>query len=645
MKKFLYFSIIFIGLLCSSYFFYYLPNTYDITNDIYLEKSRMMRELFLDEVKKKQEKTKIFAYLISQDSKIINALKNNDKINYDNVMNFLHKNGDYKNLWLHLISKDGYSRYRSWSDKKDDSLLEFRDDLRELFKDPKPSQAVSSGLFDLTFRSIQPIYDGDEFLGFIELISKFNSVASALKEKKIEPLFLLTEERSKILKEPFTQMFLGKNYIANLNASKDIINLLENTDISNFVNIGNYTTFDKYLVSNLEIKSVDGNNLALFLMFFDKKNLDLLELSKFRNQYLNTIVVFMIIYTLTFLYFVKTSYAKKLREEVIAKTDKINSQQKKLKSLLTIYDKNVIFSKTDLKGVITHASSAFCKISGYSKSELIGKPHNIVRHPDMPKELFQNMWENLKNKNNVTAEIKNLRKDGSYYWVIADLEPEYDENGKHIGYFAVREDITANKEIEEIQREIIFTLGSIAEFRSKETGEHVKRVAKYSSVLAKAYGLSKEDTMMLEMASPMHDIGKIAIPDSILNKPGKLTFDEFEIMKTHTLKGYEMLHVSERPLFKTAAQIALTHHEKYDGTGYPNNLKGEDIPIFGRITALADVFDAIGSDRCYKKAWELDKVLEHLKEQKGKHFDPKLVDIFFQNLDRILEIKNKYQDT
>ncbi len=216
--------------------------------------------------------------------------------------------------------------------------------------------------------------------------------------------------------------------------------------------------------------------------------------------------------------------------------------------------------------------------------------------------------------------------------------------GNHIGYFAVREDITANKEIEELQKEVIFTMGSIAEFRSKETGEHIKRVAKYSRILAAAYGLCEDDIDMLELASPMHDIGKIAIADAILNKPGKLTNEEFDIIKTHAQKGHDMLGISNRPLFKVASQIALTHHEKYDGTGYPNSLKGEDIPIFGRITALADVFDAIGSDRCYKKAWEMEKVLEFIKEQRGKHFDPKLVDIFFDNLDDILKIKEEHQD-
>lgn len=337
-------------------------------------------------------------------------------------------------------------------------------------------------------------------------------------------------------------------------------------------------------------------------------------------------------------------YAKELDNDVKIKTKMIQEQKNKLKKLLDIYDKNVIFSRTDLRGIITHASSAFCKISGYTKDELLGQPHSIVRHPDMPKSTFKKIWDKLEAKEKITIEIKNLRKDGSYYWVVADFEPEYDDLGNHIGYFAIREDITANKEIEELQKEVIFTMGSIAEFRSKETGEHIKRVAKYSRILAAAYGLCEDDIDMLELASPMHDIGKIAIPDAILNKPGKLTNEEFEVIKTHAQKGHDMLGISNRPLFKVASQIALTHHEKYDGTGYPNSLKGEDIPIFGRITSLADVFDALGSDRCYKKAWEIEKVLEFIKEQRGKHFDPKLVDIFFDNLDDILKIKEEHQD-
>ncbi len=200
------------------------------------------------------------------------------------------------------------------------------------------------------------------------------------------------------------------------------------------------------------------------------------------------------------------------------------------------------------------------------------------------------------------------------------------------------------REIEETQREVVFTMGSIGESRSKETGNHVKRVAEYSKLLALHYGLNEKEAEMLKQASPMHDIGKVAIPDAILNKPGRFDAHERKIMDTHAELGYEMLKMSNRPLLKMAAIVAYEHHEKWNGTGYPNKLKGEDIHIYGRVTALADVFDALGSDRCYKKAWDDEKIFNLFKEEQGEHFDPKLVDIFFEHLDEFLVIRDKFKD-
>lgn len=146
------------------------------------------------------------------------------------------------------------------------------------------------------------------------------------------------------------------------------------------------------------------------------------------------------------------------------------------------------------------------------------------------------------------------------------------------------------------------------------------------------------------MASPMHDIGKIGIPDAILNKAGKLTQEEWEIMKTHTQIGYEILKNSKRETLKTAGIVSYTHHEKWDGTGYPLGLKEKEIHIFGRITAIADVFDALSSERVYKKAWSLEKIYEYFNDEKGKYFDPELIDVFFNNLDEFLAIRDKYKD-
>jgi response regulator RpfG family c-di-GMP phosphodiesterase len=197
-----------------------------------------------------------------------------------------------------------------------------------------------------------------------------------------------------------------------------------------------------------------------------------------------------------------------------------------------------------------------------------------------------------------------------------------------------------NVQIEETQKEVLFMMGVVAESHSKETSFHIKRVAQYSYLLAKNYGLPKDEAELLKDIAPMHDIGKVAVSDTILNKPAKLTDEEFELMKSHTTIGYNILTQTDKDILKQAAVVAYEHHERWDGHGYPRGLAGEDIHIYGRIVALADVFDALSSDRVYKKAWPIEDVLEHIKTQRGKHFEPKLVDIFFDNLDEFLEIKN-----
>lgn len=209
---------------------------------------------------------------------------------------------------------------------------------------------------------------------------------------------------------------------------------------------------------------------------------------------------------------------------------------------------------------------------------------------------------------------------------------------------AAFENVALNQEIENTQKEIIYTLGEIAETRSKETGFHVKRVAEYTKLLALKYGLPDEEAELISLASPMHDIGKVGISDAILNKPGKLTAEEYEIMKSHAQSGYDMLKHSGRPIMKAASIIALQHHEKYNGSGYPQRLKGDQIHIYGRLTAIADVFDALASDRVYKKAWALPDIIRFLQEQSGEHFDPVLSDMFIEHIDEFLVIREKYAD-
>ncbi len=309
-------------------------------------------------------------------------------------------------------------------------------------------------------------------------------------------------------------------------------------------------------------------------------------------------------------------------------------------------DASTSFSRTDTKGKIIYVNDAFCNRTGYPKEELLGQKHSIIRHPDMPDATFKELWETITEKSIWKGIIKNRRKDGQAVYTDTTIVPILDTDGEIAEYMSIRHDVTKivelGHEIEQTQKDIILTLGAVGESRSKETGMHVKRVAEYSRLFALKLGLPGDEAELLKTASPMHDIGKVAISDAILNKPGKLTPEEYDDMKRHTLIGHEMLKNSDRTLLKTAATIALEHHEKWDGSGYPHGKKGEDIHIYGRITAIADVFDALGSDRVYKKAWEMERILELFKSERGRHFDPTLVDIFFENLDEFLAIKESY---
>ena len=201
----------------------------------------------------------------------------------------------------------------------------------------------------------------------------------------------------------------------------------------------------------------------------------------------------------------------------------------------------------------------------------------------------------------------------------------------------------AYKKLDDAYLEIIQRLGRAAEYRDDETGEHIQRMSRYCQILAREMGLSQEQQKEIFYASPMHDVGKIGIPDHILLKKGPLTPEEFEIMKQHTIIGAQILSGSRHPILKKAEIMALTHHERWDGTGYPQGLKGEEIPIEGRICGLADFFDACTSHRVYRPAMDNERVLGMIRNQTGKHFDPRVVEAFFDVLPEILEIQEAFR--
>jgi putative two-component system response regulator len=199
-------------------------------------------------------------------------------------------------------------------------------------------------------------------------------------------------------------------------------------------------------------------------------------------------------------------------------------------------------------------------------------------------------------------------------------------------------------ELKKSRLEIVQRLGLAAEYKDNETGLHVIRMSHYSHIIACAMGFDETAAENLLHAAPMHDIGKIGIPDCILQKPGKLTAEEWGIMREHPAIGARIIGVHTSGLLHMAHDIALTHHERWDGSGYPRGLAGEDIPIVGRIVAVADVFDALTTERPYKKAWPLNEALAYIKEQRNKHFDPQLVDIFLEQLPAILQVKERWAE-
>jgi putative two-component system response regulator len=231
--------------------------------------------------------------------------------------------------------------------------------------------------------------------------------------------------------------------------------------------------------------------------------------------------------------------------------------------------------------------------------------------------------------------IKNAIKIGIYQNMLKDhkkiLQEQVNEKTKELQ--------NALKEVQNSEKDIISILSKTAEYRDNETSTHTIRVGEMSAFIARKIGWNAEDEELMRLAAPMHDIGKVGIEDSILLKPGKLDENEFKIMKTHAAIGHAILSQKQTPLLKLAAEIAYTHHEKYDGSGYPQALKDKSIPMSGAIVAVIDVFDALLSERPYKKAFSVEKTVQIIQNDSGSHFHPKVVEKFLENLDKILEIR------
>jgi response regulator RpfG family c-di-GMP phosphodiesterase len=278
--------------------------------------------------------------------------------------------------------------------------------------------------------------------------------------------------------------------------------------------------------------------------------------------------------------------------------------------------------------------------------------NNNINH--LPSEIVKRLESSLKEKRTITTDdyfigyftTKRGTDNLLYVSHLGKVEPvqhsllEFFANNIAVAY----ENLNLRNLIMESQRELSYVIGEAVEMRSKETGSHVKRVANISYLLGVLSGMTQQNAEMLRLASPLHDVGKVGIPDGILNKPGKLDAQEWTVMQGHSQIGFEILAKSQNPILQQGAIIAQQHHEKWDGSGYPYGLRGEDIHIIGRITAVADVFDALGSKRCYKNAWTDEDIVNQMRKESGKHFDPNLIDLMLANIDDFFAIRTTYPD-
>ncbi len=295
----------------------------------------------------------------------------------------------------------------------------------------------------------------------------------------------------------------------------------------------------------------------------------------------------------------------------------------------------------DTEGVIISTNQNFSDLVNYTSGELHGRSLcQLIQNGDefkaqgLNKALYQG---------NSSMIVKIIGKHGEQRVLSTVFVGIHNQQGDIHSLMGLSQDITEiiklNEEMIETQKELIYILGEVIENHSHETGSHIKRVALMSELLASKYGLDQEHSTMIKIASSLHDIGKVGLPQELLCKSGKLSADEYQIVKKHAEIGFNLLKQSEKPLIKMAATIAHQHHERYDGTGYPNGLSGETIALEARIVSLADVFDALCSKRVYKEPWPIEDILAYFETNKALQFDPELVDIFVQHIDEILQIR------
>ena len=329
------------------------------------------------------------------------------------------------------------------------------------------------------------------------------------------------------------------------------------------------------------------------------------------------------------------------REAVLAQTMQFNNQL--AVAVNSLSSGVVITDPHQPDSPIIFANPGFYNTTLYSQEEVIGYNCRFLQGSDTDPQTVDEIRAAIASCEPFEKVILNHRKDGTPFMNELIINPVFDENGELTNFVGLQNDVTEREnskrlleervlqrteELRESQIEILTRLARAAEFRDDDTGQHTQRVARTSALLARSLGLSEKQIEIIQQAAPLHDVGKISIPDSILLKPGKLTDEEFAIMKSHAAAGAALLSDGHSDVVRMAEHIAGSHHERWDGSGYPRQLAGTAIPLEGRILTVADVFDALTHERPYKKAWPVEEAVQEIKRQSGRQFDPEIVEAF-----------------
>jgi putative two-component system response regulator len=292
---------------------------------------------------------------------------------------------------------------------------------------------------------------------------------------------------------------------------------------------------------------------------------------------------------------------------------------------------------------IIFANPGFYAITGYCAQETIGRNCRFLQGPDTDHAIVQEIRDAIAARRPFAGVILNYRKDGTPFVNELAINPVFDDTGELLSFVGLQNDVTEREQSRQLleqrvnertsdlaqsQAEVLNRLARAAEFRDDDTGQHTQRVGRTTALLAQALGVPTEQVALIRQAAPLHDVGKIAISDVILLKPGRLTDEELALMKTHAMVGATLLSGGSSEVVQMAERIAGSHHERWDGKGYPHGLQGEAIPLVARLLAVADVFDALTHERPYKKAWPVEEAVAEIARQSGRQFDPRVVEAF-----------------